>query len=66
MEKRVDIIPIDILRLRKFFNLNSKKYLFYFVKIIKFLNKNFLDIYDFDIMFYNKNMVLSLKIREKN
>ena len=58
-KKRVDIIPIDIFKINvNFLNLNSKKiFILFFKKIIKFLNKNFLDIYDFDIMFYNKNMV---------
>ena len=66
-KRRVDIIPINISKVNtNFLNLNIKKILLCFWKIIsKILGKNFYDIWNFDILFYNKYSVKKFELLER-
>lgn len=66
-KKRVDIIPINIFKINtNFLNLNIKKILLYFWKMIsKILGKNFYDIWNFDILFYNRYSIKKFELLER-
>ena len=66
-KKRVDIIPINISKINaNFLSLNIKKTLLCFWKMIsKILGKNFYDIWNFDILFYNKYSIKKFELLER-
>tara|TARA_B100001093_G_C26755445_1_gene983163 strand:- start:73 stop:1314 length:1242 start_codon:yes stop_codon:yes gene_type:complete len=66
-QKRVDVSSINIFKVNfNFFNFNSKKILiFLWKKIAKISNKNFYDIYDFDILFIKKYGIKKFELLER-